>query len=128
MIVSEFKEQIKDLNDNYDVVVDGSKSPLMNFKEKLNKLNDNDTLKSKDGLPFWYVVIHTEDHQVIVKTKKDINLSEKIEKVFNKAVNGEISELDAFLYLTDNGVTLEDFENAGVGDYAKRFMEEHGLL
>ena len=44
------------------------------------------------------------------------------------AIENDIDELDFFTEVLECGFTIEDFKELGNYDYAKQFMEEHGLV
>lgn len=52
----------------------------------------------------------------------------KLEDMMKDAIENNVDELDFFMEVLEQGFTLEDFKKIGHYDYAKRFMEEHGLL
>lgn len=52
----------------------------------------------------------------------------KLEDMMKNAIKNNVDELDFFMEVLEKGFTLEDFKEIGHYDYAKRFMEEHGLM
>ena len=52
----------------------------------------------------------------------------KLEDMMKNAIANDIDELDFFMEVLEQGFTLEDFKEIGHYDYAKKFMEEHGLV
>ena len=52
----------------------------------------------------------------------------KLEDIIKDAIENNVDELDFFMEVLERGFTLEDFKEIGHYDYAKKFMDEHGLL
>ena len=52
----------------------------------------------------------------------------KLKEMMKNAIENNIDELDFFIEVLEQGFTLEDFKETEHYDYAKRFMEEHGLV
>jgi len=126
--VKSFLENTKNLSGEWLVTGDIEDDvPLYEFRNVLKYVDDSSILKL-NGLPVWYIVIQENLNKVELNTKADIDLESEINFVFAEALKGEMDELDAFLYLLENGVTLDDFTNIGKGDYAETFMKEHGLV
>ena len=126
--VKSFLENTKNLSGEWLVTGDIEDDvPLYEFRNVLKYVDDSSILKL-NGLPVWYIVIQENLNKVELNTKADIDLESEINFVFAEALKGEMDELDAFLYLLENGVTLDDFTNIGKVDYAETFMKEHGLV
>lgn len=126
--VKSFLENTKNLSGEWLVTGDIEDDvPLYEFRNVLKYVDDSSILKL-NGLPVWYIVIQENLNKVELNTKADIDLESEINFVFAEALKGEMDELHAFLYLLENGVTLDDFTNIGKGDYAETFMKEHGLV
>lgn len=52
----------------------------------------------------------------------------KLKEMMKNAIENNVDELDFFIEVLEKGFTLEDFKEIGHYDYAKKFMEEHGLV
>ncbi len=126
--VRNFLETIHSMDDNWTVILETQSIPLPVIKGLLEKMDEDAVLELDNRIPYWYLTVKHDSKEIIVNTKNNIDLKNEINNTFESAINGEMSELDAFMYLMENGVTLEDFEKIGKGDYAKSFMKDHGLL
>ena len=51
----------------------------------------------------------------------------KLEDMIKNAIENDVDELDFFMEVLEQGFTLEDFKETEYYNYAKQFMEEHGL-
>ena len=64
--------------------------------------------------------------------EEHINLStgNQLKEKFERASKEELDELDFFIELIEEGFTLDDIKNylPDRYEYAKSFMEEHGLI
>lgn len=52
----------------------------------------------------------------------------ELKDMIKHAAENNIDELDFFIKALEVGFSLEDFKEAGHYDYAKDFMQQHGLL
>lgn len=52
----------------------------------------------------------------------------KLKELIENAIENDIDELDFFMDALEHGFTLEDFKELGNYDYAKQFIDEHGLI
>lgn len=52
----------------------------------------------------------------------------KLKNMMKNAIENDVDELDFFMEILEQGFTLEDFKETKHYDYAKQFMEEHGLI
>ena len=52
----------------------------------------------------------------------------KLEEMMKNAIENNVNELDFFMDAFEHGFTLENFKELGNYDYAKQFVEEHGLV
>lgn len=52
----------------------------------------------------------------------------KLKDLMKNAIEENTDELDFFMEVVEQGFTLKDFKKIGHYDYAKEFMEEHGLI
>ena len=48
--------------------------------------------------------------------------------MMKNAIANNIDELDFFMDALEQGFTLDDFKETQYYDYAKKFMQEHGLM
>lgn len=48
--------------------------------------------------------------------------------MIKNAIENNIDELDFFIEVLEQGFDLKDFKKIGCYNYAKQFVEEHGLV
>ena len=70
------------------------------------------------------------DNVVYIEDKEDVAMREELQAQFEHAAEVQMDELDFFTDLVESGVTLEDLKEflPEKYDYAKEFLEEHGLI
>lgn len=108
---------------------------LQKFAEEMPeaevRLND----KSGSEALFAVAIENTDAHPelknvVWIESKDDIDMGEELEARFANAAEEQLDELDFFMDLLDTGFTLDDIKTYVPDryEYAKTFMEEHGLI
>lgn len=67
---------------------------------------------------------------VFIKDKTDCDLREELRARFEYAAKVQMGELDFFIDLLETGITLEDIKEfyPEKYDYAKGYLEDHGLI
>lgn len=101
--------------------------------KELEKYNPKAEVKlhHKEGYNALFVVAYVGDENtVIIEDKSDNDLRSELYARFERAVDKAMDELDFFMDLLEIDITLEDIrENLPEKyEYAKEFLEEHGLI
>lgn len=99
---------------------------LENYNPKAEvRLNDY-----RGTIALFAVALADNDKLVWIEGKYDIDLGNEISARFERASEIQMDELDFFMDLLDMGITLEDIKTycPDKYEYAKTFMEDHGLI
>lgn len=102
-----------------------------------DKINDNTQIKL-DGLNVLFVCKYltqadinmNTDGTIVIETSDDIDMTSELYERFKDAANNQLDELDFFMELMENGITLQDIKKflPEKYEYSKKFMQEHGLI
>lgn len=109
MLVGKMIEQLKKFNPKADV--------------KLNAYNGDSAL--------FILARKDDDTQVWIENKNDCDMGEALDAIFRYAEDNEVDELDFYMELLEQGITVEDirkYKSEEDADIMKYFCEEHGLI
>lgn len=90
---------------------------------KLNDIHGSELVIASLFYPRW-----GNGHTVLLESKDDIDVGRVLEDWLDGASENDEDELDVFMDILNSGFALEDFEETNRYEYAKQFMEEHGLV
>ena len=70
------------------------------------------------------------DGTIVIETSDDMDMTSELYERFKDAANNQLDELDFFMELMENGITLQDIKKflPEKYKYSKKFMQEHGLI
>lgn len=108
-------------------------SLLIKELQKIEKTHPNATVKMNNlyGMPVMRVVPGKESDEVWLEGREDFDVTVELRARYEEASEMQEDELTFFTDMLNRGFTLSDFRTALKEDtfqYAKAFMEEHGLI
>lgn len=102
------------------------------LQKELEKMPKDFQVCDSYGVPIVFVCTKknakTNQYTVCTDTKNDIVVGQQLESILKDAFEKDMDELDCFLEILERGFTLEDFKETEHYEYAKEFMEDHGLI
>lgn len=101
--------------------------------QRIEKTHPNATVKMNNlyGMPVMRVVPGKESDEVWLEGREDLDVTIELRACYEEASEMQEDELEFFSDMLNRGFTLSDFRTALKEDtfqYAKKFMEEHGLI
>lgn len=108
-------------------------SLLIKELQRIEKTHPNATVKMNNlyGMPVMRVVPGKESDEVWLEGREDLDVTVELRARYEEASEMQEDELEFFTDMLNRGFTLSDFRTALKEDtfqYAKAFMEEHGLI
>lgn len=70
----------------------------------------------------------SEQSVFVLETRNDFDYQDELEERLNYAAEALDDEDDFFYGIVEDGYTLEDFEGMEQYEYAKQYMEAHGMV
>lgn len=108
-------------------------SMLIKELQEIEKTHPNAIVKMNNlyGMPVMLVVPGKESDEVWLEGREDFDVTVELRARYEEASEMQEDELEFFSDMLNRGFTLSDFRTALKEDtfqYAKKFMEEHGLI